>query len=284
MAARVRRRRSVGARDRPPAVDLVARGRARDRRRRGRRRRQPRPFPRRPRGGGREASERGQAPALPGRRGRERVAPDRLRRVELRRGRDRGRRAARRTAARVRRSARRAPAAWRGLAGNDPRRGRGRARRRPQRDHGARRRHRARHPARRCAADPRPGIGRDGDDEPCRPAVDDRAGARGGDVVRRGAAPTRARRPADPAPGMAGGAGRRSRRLPALHRPGVQGRRGGTVSRVAARAPPRRRDAPDLERRRRHELRHARLRQPPARLRPSEARGRGDRRAAGAGR
>ena len=70
------------------------------------RRRQPRPLPRRARARGGQAPERRPAPALHGRRGRGRAAPDRLRRLELRRGRDGrgrapGRRAARRPEARA---------------------------------------------------------------------------------------------------------------------------------------------------------------------------------------
>ena len=45
------------------------------------------------------------------------------------------------------------------------------------------------------------------------------------------------------------------------------------VADVAAGTAPRRRDALDLERRRRHELRHARLRKPAARIRPVELAG-----------
>ena len=74
--------------------------------------------------------------------------------------------------------------------------------------------------------------------------------------------------------------------LPALHRPRLRGRHRRAVADVAAGAPARGGDALDLERRRRDELRHARLRQPAARLRPrrsstaaassSGARGRGE--------
>ena len=70
------------------------------------------------------------------------------------------------------------------------------------------------------------------------------------------------------------------RRLPALHRPRLPRRRDRPVAAVAALAPLPRRDALDLERRRRHELRHARLGQPAPRLRPREARRRAHRRPA----
>ena len=81
--------------------------------RRARRRRQPRPLPRRARARGGQAPERRPAPALHGGRGGGRAAPDRLRRVELRRGRDgRGRAARRRPARRRRSSSRRSSAAW----------------------------------------------------------------------------------------------------------------------------------------------------------------------------
>ena len=141
---------------------------------------------------GREAPERRQAPALPGRRRGGRAAADRLRRLELRRRRDRRGRAARRAAARLPGAARRAAAARRAVARDDPRRGRDRPRHRPRRDHAAPRRDRAGNAARRRPAARRPGARRDADDEPRRPALDGRARPRGGGAVRRRAA---ARRP-----------------------------------------------------------------------------------------
>ena len=70
-----------------------------ERARRRRRRRQPRAVPRRPRARGGQAPERRPAAAHEGRRGGGRAALDRLRRLELRRRRDRGGRAAGRGAA-----------------------------------------------------------------------------------------------------------------------------------------------------------------------------------------
>ncbi len=80
------------------------------------------------------------------------------------------------------------------------------------------------------------------------------------------------------------GSRRRARALSAVHRQGVHRDRGRTVAGVAQGAPDRRRDAPDLERRRRHQLRDADDRAAAARLRPRpRARGRADhpRRASG---
>ena len=81
--------------------------------RRRRRRRQPRPLPRRQGRRGGQAPERRPAAALPGRRRRGRAAPDRLRRLELRRRRDGRRRRcpARSSRAPTSRSARRSCAA-----------------------------------------------------------------------------------------------------------------------------------------------------------------------------
>ena len=79
-------------------------------------------------------------------------------------------------------------------------------------------------------------------------------------------------RPATPEP-----VERPDRRLPRLstvHRPALPRRADRAVAGVAEVAPDERRPAPDLERRRRHELRDARARQPAARVRPHEA-GRG---------
>ena len=66
--------------------------------------------------------------------------------------------------------------------------------------------------------------------------------------------------------------------------PHVRRRPAGTLAAVAPGAPHRRRHAPDLQRRRRHELRHARARKPAPRLRPHLAGRRPDRRAAGGAR
>ena len=65
---------------------------------------------------------------------------------------------------------------------------------------------------------------------------------------------------------------RGSRPLPALRRAPVPRRAARRVARVAEGAADRRRHAPDLERRRRHELRDARARQPAARVRLRHAR------------
>ncbi len=94
------------------------------------------------------------------------------------------------------------------------------------------------------------------------------------------------RRPPPPRPGGPAhdgrGTGRRRRqglrRLPAVHRARLPRRAGRPVAAVAAHAPPSRRHAVDLERRRRDELRDARLGEPAPRVRPGEARGRPDRR------
>ena len=59
--------------------------------------------------------------------------------------------------------------------------------------------------------------------------------------------------------------------LPALHGARLPGRQGRPFAALAQGPPERGGDAPDLERRRHHELRHARPRQPAARLRPRAA-------------
>ena len=216
--------------------------------------------------------ERRPAAALPGRRGGGRAVPDRLRRLELRRRRDGRRRAARRDAPeRARRSSAR-KLRGRGLRGDDPRRGRARPRHRPRRDHRARRRARARDAARRRAPARRRGAR-----SSRRPATGptcssiygiarEVAALFGGELA---AAAGRAIRSAT-ATSRSTIADRRPRGLPALHRA-----RSSATSRSAtsppwlrarlARAPAMR---ADLERRRRDELRHARARQPAARLRP----------------
>ena len=218
------------------------------------------------------------------RRRRERAAADRLRSVELRSGGDRRGRSPGCSLAGVPCPARRAAAAGRGVARDDPRRGRDRPRLRPRRDHDPARRHRARDAARGRPARARTGARRHPDDEPRRPAVDGRPRPRGGDALRRRADPDLGRRPGDRASRVGRRLDRRSRRLPALHRPRVQGCHRRLVADVAPRPPARGRDAVDLERRRRHQLRHARLREPSARLRPREARRRAHRRAARRGR
>ena len=224
------------------------------------------------------APERRPAPALPGRRRQTRAAADRLRRVELRRRRDGRRRPARRAPARLPRTARGASAPRRGLAGDDPRRGRGRARPRPLRDHAAAGRARAWNAAGGRPAARRPGARRDADDEPARPALDGRRRARGRRAVRRRPPPPRPGGPARDGRGTGRSRGRGLRRVPAVHRARLPRRAGRPVAAVAAHAPPSRRHAVDLERRRRDELRDARLGEPAPRVRPGEARGRPDRR------
>ena len=141
--------------------------------------------------------------------------------------------------------------------------------------------HRAGDAARRRPAGRRAGARRDADDEPRRPALDGRARARGrgaldGELHRRSTSTTR--RSCTPS-------GSRSTVEDLDGCPRYIARvftnvTVGAVADVAARAPPRRRHALDLERRRRHELRDARLRQPAACLRPREARRRPHRRPA----
>ena len=200
-----------------------------------------------------------------------RAPPDRLRRVELRRRRDRRGRAAG-GAAPERARARAAQGSRRAVGRDDPGRGRGRARRRPLRDHAPRRGARAGHAARRRAPARRHGA-RDRDGlQPAGPDLRVRHRARGVRAARRRAgaaarARSRARRRrARRHPH------RRPRALPALHRPALPRRDGRRVAALAQGAPPRRRHAADLERRRRDQLRHARVRQPAARVRPRDAR------------
>ena len=139
---------------------------------------------RRARAHGGQAPERRPAPALHRRRGGGRAGADRLRRVELRRGRDgRGGAAGRDAAERA--DARAARAARPDVRGDDPRRGRGRARHRPRRDHAPARRSRARLAARRRAAADRGDPRRRGDREPRRSSLGLRLGARGGRDLRR---------------------------------------------------------------------------------------------------
>ena len=89
--------------------------------------------------------------------------------------------------------------------------------------------------------------------------------------------PSRGRRPGDRASRVGRRDDRRSRRMSPLHRPRVQGHLDRAVSDVAAGPPSRRGDALDLQCRRRHELRDARLREPAPRVRSSEARRRAHR-------
>ncbi len=126
----------------------------------------------------------------------------------------------------------------------------------------------------------RRGAARRVDRQPARPALDLRDRARGRRPLRpRACAAARHR-------SRAGGrrAGRRhgrgSRRLPALHRAPLPQRPGRTVAGLGEGAAARGGDAADLERRRRDELRDARAREPSARFRPEDARGREDHRPA----
>ena len=116
LAARLRPAADARRRAGRPAEHQRGRGEHDRAARAGRRGRQPRSLPRRqgPRGG--QAPERRPAPALPGRRGRGSAAPDRLRRVELRRRRHGRGRAAGREAPGRRCAARGGEAARRGLA------------------------------------------------------------------------------------------------------------------------------------------------------------------------
>ena len=192
--------------------------------------------------------------------------------MELRRRRDRRSGPSRCAPARGGRAARRGEAPRGALARDDPVGARARARRRPQRDHGARRRDRAGDPARRRpAADGEGARDRDGL-QPPRPDVRlrDRARGRCADG-RRAVAGARARsrarrRRAGRHPG------RGSRGLPALHRPRLPRRVRRAAPGLAEGAPAGRRHAPDLEHRRRDELRHAGARLAASRLRHLDAR------------
>ena len=182
-------------------------------------------LPRRARARGRQASERRPAPAHAGRRRRGPAVPDRLRRVELRRGREGRRRAAGRDAA-ERADARPPQAARRDVGGDDPRRGRGRPRHGPRRDHGARRRARARHAARRrccrssrrCSRSRRPATA-----PTCSRSTASRARSRRSSA----ASSCRSTRASLRAPATSRSTirDRRSRRLPALRRPALPRRR-----------------------------------------------------------
>ena len=145
-------------------------------------------------------------------------------------------------------------------------------------------RDRARDAARRRAAGARAGARHDADDEPGRPALDGRPRPRGGHALRRRADPDRRRRPPDPASTVGRGGGREPRGVSALPRARALERDDRAVADVAARAAPCCRDAVDLERRRRDQLRHARVRKPAARIRPLGACRRAHRRPARAGR
>ena len=137
--------------------------------RRPRRGRKPRPVPHRQGARSGQAPERRPASALPRRRQRKRAAADRLRCLELRRGRNR-----RRRAAGSRPSgwdeAEAGEAARRGLGRDDPLRARAQARARPQRHPRARRR-RSGHAARRRSAPGGDGSRVRGHEQPSRPAL-----------------------------------------------------------------------------------------------------------------
>ena len=199
------------------------------------------------------------------------AALDRLRRLELRRRRNgRGRVAGRRAS--ERRHARAAQGARRGLGRDDPGRGRGRPRLRPRRDHAAPRRDRARDAARGRAA------ARTSDHAASsrRATVPISSRSTGSPARSRRCTTCRWRPSPDPGPielpaapveiqiDDLGGCPRYIGRLfeHVDDRP---------VAGLAEGAAARRRHAPDLERRRRHELRDARARQPAARVRLHDA-------------
>ena len=175
---------------------------------------------------------------------------------------------------------REAQAARRGLRRDDPLRARARARPGPRRDHGARRR-------RSQPGTPLADVLPLGDDvleiETLynRPDLTSIYG-----IAREVAALTGAE--LQPMPGTEPRATATSRStiaiedldaLPALHRAPLPRRDDRRVAGVAEGAPARRRHAADLERRRHHQLRDARARQPAARVRLRHARRRTDRRA-----
>ena len=179
---------------------------------------------------------------------------------------------------------REAEAARRGLRRDDPVGARARARHRPRRDHGARRRARGRDAARRRAA-ARRRRARDRDAlQPARPDVDLRDRARGGRADRCGARTGTRYRPGARRRRAVLARDRRPRGMPALHRARLPRRHDRRVARVAEGTADGRRDAADLERRRHHQLRDARARQPAARLRRRHAARRHRRAARAAGR
>ncbi len=146
------------------------------------------------------------------------------------------------------------------LGRDDPLRARARARHRPHGDHRAPGRARARHATRGRPARVG-GRARDRDRlQPAGPDLDLRDRARGVRPARR-----RARAAARKRPGAGRERGRRRpdrrlRGLPALRRPPVPRRHDRAVAGLAQGPPDRRRDAPDLQRRRRHQLRDDRPR------------------------
>ena len=276
----LRDRRGRG-RDRRPPRDRHRRGRADLVPGRRRRRREPRPLPRRTRPRGRQAPQRGPPPAVPGRRGGGGAAPDRLRRVELRPRRDgRSRAPGSRPPGRPDARAREAPGNR--VRRDDPLRDRARARRRPRGHPRPLRALGAGHAARR-----RPSAGRGdprdrGDAQPSRLPLRLRDRPRGRGPLRGAAPRAPGRRARADRRGDAGHRDRGLRGLPALHRTALPRRPHRPVAAVAQGADHGGRDAPDLERRRRDELRDARRREPAARVRLRHARGRPHRRPPGA--
>ena len=138
--------------------------------------------------------------------------------------------------------------------------------------------------ARRRAAARRPDHGRRADGEPGRPAVRLRRRARGGGALRARARAASRYRSGAARDGEHRHPHRRPRRLSALRGAHLRRRPDRPLAALAPRAAHRRRDASDLERRRHHELRHARARQPAPRLRSHLARRRPDRRPPGGAR
>src|SRR2546423_1697046 len=131
---------------------------------------------------------------------------------------------------------------------------------------------------RRRAAARRGRPARRGDREPARPPVGLRDRPRGRCALRPAARAAARARPRARERRSGRRPDRGLRGLPALRRPALPRRPHRSVADLAEDAAGRRRDAPDLERRRRDQLRHARARQPAARVRPLEALRRPDRR------
>ena len=113
----------------------------------------------------------------------------------------------------------------------------------------------------------------DRDDEPRRPALRLRPRARGGGAHGGELRPMPGTGPVGDASGVGRRLDRGQGRLPALHRPDLPRRRRRRLAGVAARPARGGRDARDLERRRRDELRDARVREPAARVRSRDAAG-----------
>ena len=202
--------------------------------------------------------------------GEARAAPDRLRRLELRRGRDRRGRAPGRGAP-GRAHARAGEAARRGLGRDDPLRATSSSSAPTTPGSSC-------SPTRIEPGTPLADVLPIRDEvleveltgEPPRPALDLRARARGRGPLRRSSS-RRRRAPIRTATGdePVEHRDRRPRRLPALHRPALPRRARSAPSPPWLKARLRAAGhAPDLERRRRDELRHARARQPAARVRP----------------